>query len=127
MDERGWSQEENYWPIRTLKFLARFPHEYDTWLWMTHTVPHGDPAEPFAPNTEMSGVILFSPLTTVESFRQLEIDSEKTIHFHSVIPLHEAEMDLKLQEGLEALFGALNEQDVSEVLDPQRPSAWVSE
>ena len=32
---------ERFWPIRMLKFLARFPHEYQTWLGWGHTIPNG--------------------------------------------------------------------------------------
>ena len=40
--------ERWYWPIRNLKALARLPHEYETWLGFGHTVPNGDPPEPYA-------------------------------------------------------------------------------
>jgi len=33
LDEEAFKDERYYWPIRQLKMLARFPHEYDTWLW----------------------------------------------------------------------------------------------
>jgi Suppressor of fused protein (SUFU) len=47
------ADEEHWWPIRCLKYLARFPHEYDTWLCENHTIPNGDPPEPFAGNTRL--------------------------------------------------------------------------
>ena len=31
---------ERFWPIQMLKFLARFPHEYKTWLGWGHTIPN---------------------------------------------------------------------------------------
>lgn len=122
MGEEAWKSAANYWPIRTLKFLARFPHEYQTWLAAMHTIPNGNPPEPFAHNCGMSGVILLPPVTLPESFHQLAIDSEKTIHFLSVIPLYADEMDLKLREGAEALFDGFERDRVSEILNPQRPS-----
>ncbi|MFQ8729788.1 MAG: suppressor of fused domain protein [Enterocloster bolteae] len=31
-----------YWPIRLIKYLARFPHEYSTWLgWGPHHSQRG--------------------------------------------------------------------------------------
>ncbi|MDH3399291.1 MAG: suppressor of fused domain protein [Acidobacteriota bacterium] len=122
MGEETWKDEENYWPIRMLKFLARMPHEYETWLWPMHTVPNGDPPAPFASNTEMSGLILLPPLSVDEGFRELEIDAEKTIHFHAVVPLYKDEMDLKLREGVDALLDGFDEHEISELLDPRRPS-----
>src|SRR5215831_18616558 len=42
--------EKWYWPIRWLKQLARFPHTCETWLGSGHTIPNGDPPEPFFAN-----------------------------------------------------------------------------
>ena len=44
-----------YWPYRMLKELARLPHEFDTFLWKGHTVPNGDPPQPYGPNTPAVG------------------------------------------------------------------------
>lgn len=123
MAEDSWNEEENYWPIRTLKFLSRFPHEYETWLWAMHTIPNGNPPEPYASNTKMTGAILLPPITLPPAFHELVIDDEKTIHFHSVVPLHDDEMDLKLKKGAEALFNGFDESGVSEILDPSRESS----
>ena len=53
--------ERWYWPIRWLKTLARLPHEYDTWLGEGHTVPNGDPPEPYAEGTALCGAMLVEP------------------------------------------------------------------
>jgi hypothetical protein len=29
--------ERKYWPVGLIKFLARLPHQYDTWLWLSHS------------------------------------------------------------------------------------------
>ncbi|MCB1233189.1 MAG: suppressor of fused domain protein [Verrucomicrobiae bacterium] len=125
MGEKNWDDEKNYWPVRILKFLGRFPHEYDTWLWAQHTIPNGDPPAPLAENTKMSAMILLPPLTVSSEFWQLEIDPEKTIHFHAVIPLHEDELALKLREGTEALFDGFERDGVTELLEVARPSSLV--
>ena len=39
----AFQAEENYWPIRWLKKIARLPHRQDAWLGLGHTVPNGDP------------------------------------------------------------------------------------
>ncbi len=51
ISDEAFKKENNYWPIRWLKILARLPHEYDTWLEYGHTVPNGDPAKPFTSKT----------------------------------------------------------------------------
>jgi len=37
------NDERHFWPLPWLWKLARFPHEYRTWLGYGHTVPNGDP------------------------------------------------------------------------------------
>jgi len=122
MGDESWKKEENYWPVWLLKFMARFPHEYETWLWSMHTVPNGDPPEPYAGNTQLCGAMLLPPITTDEEFWELPIDDEKRIHFFGIVPLHEDEMELKLKKGAEALFDGFDEHNISELLDPGRPS-----
>lgn len=123
MTEDDWTDEANYWPIRLLKMLARFPHEYQTWLWAMHTIPNGNPAKPFADDTQLTGALLIPPLTAEEAFASLVIDEEKTIHFHAIIPLYDDEMNLKLRKGAEALFEGFDRIGLSEVLVTNRPSS----
>lgn len=122
MGDENWKKNENYWPIWLLKFLARFPHEYQTWLWSMHTIPNGDPADPYVDGTGLCGAMLLPPITVDQEFWELPIDDEKTIHFFGIVPLHQDEMDLKLKEGAEALFDGFDEHGISELLDPGRPS-----
>lgn len=125
MGQSDWKIQENYWPVGLLKRLCRFPHEYEAWLWSMHTLPNGDPPEPYASNTEMTGVILLPPMTTGNEFWELNINSKKTIHFHAVVPLHSDEMDLKLKKGAEALFDGFDRDGLSELLDPERRSTVI--
>lgn len=123
MGDEAFKQNENYWPVYCLKHLARFPHQYKTWLWSSHTVPNGDPPAPFAANTRLCCALVISPVTVPEGFQQLIIDDHKTIHFHAIVPLTEDEMNHKLQGGVEALFDGFDRLGVSEILDPARPSS----
>ncbi len=123
MSQEAWKQnEEAYWPIYMLKFLARFPHEYQTWLWASHTVPNGDPPAPFASNTQLCCAMILPPLTVGDGFHELRISDEKTIHFFAITPLYRDEMELKLKKGAEALFDGFDAQRVTEILNPARKS-----
>ncbi len=122
MTQEDWNDEAHYWPLRWLKILARFPHEHNTWLWQWHTIPNGDPAEPLAPSLNLTGVILLPPLSVPTAFRELRIDDEKTIHFHAMVPLTTDEMQLKLDQGAEALFDGFEKHAVNELLDVTRAS-----
>lgn len=121
MNSEAFEDESVYWPLRLLKFLARFPHEYDTWLWLGHTVPHGDPPEPFAPDTELCGAIVLPPVLGPDGFERAEA-AGRDINVHAVIPLHADEMELKLRKGSDALVERLDQAGLSELLDPGRVS-----
>lgn len=97
LSEEDQKDENNYWPIRWLKYLARFPHEYNTWFWWGHTIPNGDPAEPFADNTNLNTMLLMPTLVFGEGFQRLELPNKK-IHFFSLIPLYTEEVNLKMKE-----------------------------
>lgn len=117
------NDEIHYWPVRWLKLLARFPHEYKTWLSDLHSMPNGDPAEPMAPNTKLCGVMLGKPMTVSVDFHQLRISAAKTIHFYSVLPLYPDEMEFKLKRGGEALLERFERAKITELLDPRRASS----
>lgn len=103
-DQESFKDQNWYWPIRLLKSLARLPHKYNTWLGFGHTVPNGDPAEPYASNTLFTGVIVLPPVTTPPGFSQLSIPGVKDVQFYALVPLYQEEMDLKLRKGTDELL-----------------------
>jgi hypothetical protein len=120
IDQASFEDEKWYWPVRELKFLARLPHKYNTWLGFGHTVPNGDPPEPFAPGTKLCGAILVPSVTVPEKFHCLRIDAEKEITFYAVVPLHESEMNLKLNKGIDELLTLFGNKDLNDVVDAKR-------
>jgi len=118
LSDEAFQDERNYWPIRCLKTLARLPHEYDTWLYAAHSIPNGDPAEPYADNTKFAGMLLNVPATVepIRDFFALTVSPDKEIHFFSLIPLYPEEMDDKLKNGAESLFDKLEKADVTELV-----------
>lgn len=121
-DKQDWAgtPEEAYWPVYWLKTLARLPHELQTWLGYGHTIPNGDPPEPYARNTKLCCALLVNPTIASAGFSELSISPEQTIHFYAVVPLYREEMDLKLKKGLQTLESKLKEAGVNEVLDIRR-------
>jgi hypothetical protein len=120
VSEAAFEDPNYYWPIRWLKYLARLPHEYDTWLGVGHSVPNGDPAEPFASNTKLCCAMLATPVLFEDAFIELEIRPGKVIQFLSLIPLYQEEIEFKLKHGGAALFERLGAVNVTELLDIQR-------
>jgi hypothetical protein len=121
LDNESLKQEENYWPIRTLKFLARFAHEYETWLSFGHTIPNGNPPAPLSPGHPFVGVVLSPPWIGGEEFATLRLASGTPVHFWSLIPLYPYEMDFKLTNGAIPLFEKFEASGFSDLFNPNRP------
>lgn len=122
MGDEAWKNNDNYWPVRALKFLARFPHDYSTWLSYGHTIPNGDPPAPIANNTAFSAFVLLTPMLAPEGFHELKISEEKTIRFYAVVPLYPDELALKLRKGAEPLHELLFKAGHTELVDIKRSS-----
>lgn len=118
-------EDDMNWPIYWLKFLARLPHEYETWLGWGHTVPNGDPAEPLGAGTKCTGSILLAPFWFDEALETLRLEDGREINFMAAIPLYLEEMNLKLKKGAEALFERWEAADLApeELFDPRRKNA----
>ena len=124
VSEEDFKKDENYWPISCLKYLARFPHEYNTWLSYGHTIPHANPAEPFADNTELNTMVLLPSVVFGEEFQTLKLKN-KTIDFYTIVPLYTEEVNLKMKKGVEALFDGFDKHSVNDILNIQRPNTAI--
>lgn len=120
ISEASFKDENYYWPVRTLKMLARFPHEYDTWLGWGHTIPHDNAVSPYAPSTKLCCSLLLPPVLAPPEFPVLEISPEKTVHFYALVPLYREEMDFKLKRGTEPLCDLFDKAGVNELVDITR-------
>nr|WP_229238184.1 suppressor of fused domain protein [Dyella amyloliquefaciens] len=125
LDMESFEDERWYWPMRLLKYLARFPHKYGTWLGWGHTIPNGDPAEPYAQGMKFNGAILLPSVNVPEAFHSLVIEGVKTVSFYAVVPLYQAEMDLKLRSGSDELLKRFDKRNVSDIVDLGRPNVAV--
>jgi hypothetical protein len=116
------SDENSYWPIRWLKTLSRFPHEYNTWIWYDHTIPNGAELQPYADNTLLCCMLLTAPETLPMDFIKLKVNDNKTINFIAVVPIYKDETDFKLKAGSAKLTNLFAANNVTELLDIHRKS-----
>ncbi len=115
--------EAYYWPIRWIKFLARFPHEYHTWLGTGHTLPNGEDYAPLGEGTEMEGFFFIPPIPLGEKYpgvEPLNCKDGTKINFLWAIPMYKEEIEFKLEEGFDAMMDLFSEKDFPRVLDPKR-------
>jgi hypothetical protein len=120
LDEESFKDEQNWWPIRWLKKLARFPHEYDTWIMWGHTIPNDDPPVPFAKNTRCCCMLLCVPVLCSDGGMLLKISESKKVRFYSLIPIYLEEMQFALKAGADELIEKLGHAEVTELLNLKR-------
>lgn len=123
LDGDGSDDETLRWPMSTLRFIARLPHSYATWIGFGHTIPNGAPPAPYAPDTALCGAIVGDPVALPESIRTCEIAPGKTVNLYALFPIHEDEMSFKLEHGAAPLFRRMARRAVDEVVRPARRSA----
>jgi Suppressor of fused protein (SUFU) len=119
LDQQSLKNEDFYWPIRLLKYVGRFPHEYNTWMGWGHTIANGDRGERIA-NTNFTGVMLSAPYWLGPEFFRLETSTADTICFYSLVPLYQEEIDLKLRMGAKALEELFDRFSIGQVVDIAR-------
>lgn len=120
VSEEAFKEERNYWPVGWLKYLARFPHMYDTWLGAGHSMPNGDPPEPLADDTALAAVLLLPSVLLPPTVHRLETPSGKTIDFLCLVPLYPEELELKLTKGTDALLELFDRHGVTELIRRDR-------
>jgi len=119
---QSFKNEANYWPVRLLQMLARFPHVFDAWLWIYHTLPNFDPPQPYADSTALCGAMLGPVISLPQEFARVRTSDFGSIYFFSVLPLFKDEMDFKIKNGGESLLAHLFKQGVVDLVDPARKS-----
>jgi hypothetical protein len=111
--------DSEYWPIHLIKYLARFPHEYETWLGWGHTIPNGPEYAPLCEDTEMGGVVIGQ---LNGEFEAMEADDGNRINFFMVIPAYREEIEYKLEHGMSALDKRFGQGGLPLILDIHRPN-----
>lgn len=111
--------QSEFWPIHMMKFLARFPHEYHTWLGYGHTIPNGPQYAPICEGTEMGGVVLSQFKGDIGGFKT---EDGTEINLLMMIPAYKEEIEYKLKYGMSELDKRYNEGKLPMVVDIARPN-----
>jgi hypothetical protein len=111
--------DEQDWAINWLRYVARFPHQYNTWLWKGHSIANGDPPQPLSEETKLCGCVLADLRLFAEDFSVISTDYGM-VHLFGVIPVYKEEMEFKRKQGPEILNDLLEKYRVSELLNPKR-------
>lgn len=110
-------EETDLWIVNYIKFLARFPHEYKTWLAYGHTLPNGPDYEPLCEGTKLGGVVL----SQGDGDNECVMTKDGTrINLYMVIPAYEEEIQYKLKYGMGKLDDVFREKKLPVILNLQR-------
>lgn len=113
-------KEEDYWPIRQLKTVARIPIENNTWLGFGHTVSSDSKNTPYASNTKFCSMMLINGISKNCELMKLKMKSGKELCFYQLVPLYEEELQYKLEYGAEELGKLFSDEDTFPIVNIER-------
>ena len=119
MSHESFDDEDNWWPIRLLIEMTKYPHEEDTWLGYGHTFARQNEGI-FSTGTGFSAAVLLESVTVPEPFLKIRRMFNRHIHILSVIPIYPEELAYKLAHGTNALLERFEEHGIEEVVDNER-------
>ena len=115
-------KEEDYWPIRMLKDLARYPIYTDDWLTVGHTMSMNEDSSPVASNTMLNSCVLFNSFgkrkQIVEALKIGLFGLGDEVNFWQVFPLYQEELEYTFEHPIGDLIELIK--DVPMVVDINR-------
>lgn len=116
------NNEEDYWPIRMLKDVARLPIYTDSWLTYGHTVQMNEDASPVAENTGFNSCVLMGSIgKNNQGVDPLKLGLlGKTVNFYQIYPLYNEEMEFKLEHSLDELSEKISDDDLDPIININR-------
>lgn len=115
-----------WWPVDLLQYLARFPHEYETWLGWGHTIPNSDQYVPYdEKTTKLCGTMLSSLHENVSMFHAKD---GTLISFYTLLPLYREEIAYQQEAGSEAMLQKMADiNGFGMIIFPDRPNVCAEE
>lgn len=110
--------------INLIRHFARYPHKYGTYFAHSHTIPNGQPAEPFFDQSVLD-TIAFIPTIVSPDNKFTELLFEKSgvnVQLLHLTPITTPECDFKLEHGTDELYGLFDDKNHSFILDETRSS-----
>ena len=103
------------WPVQILRQLAYLPHVNNSWYGPFHTAAFEDPPQPFGPNTLQSSALLVA-----DKLLPLQLRSDKSVKFFTVIPIYTEELGIAMKLGMNELLDELQKHGVTPMVEPGR-------
>jgi len=121
----GESDESIIWPIRELAKLAGLPHVSESWLWQGHSVGGEDPMDRITRGAGFTAWILGPHLSLGHEGCVFNWD-DRTVHYHSAVPIYPEELALARRRGSDALFQRFAAAGIDDLIDTRRRNVALS-
>lgn len=120
------NKEEDYWPIRQLKVLARLPIQCDTWLGHGHTVSSNQENAPYADTTKFCSMMLLTALNKDYEKLDLRIPKIGKINFYQLFPLYREELEYKKSHDVNFLLDLFDDDDIMPIINIDRKNYGIN-
>lgn len=106
--------------------IARFTHQYSTWLWEWHTIPNWPDAKAFEESTNFWCMLLLTYRPNIPKyFSELITKGWKKINFFGLLPLYKEEMEFKLDQWTDALIDKMANFWIEDIYDMNRKNSCL--
>ena len=113
------SKTKNDWIISMIKQVAKFPHFYDTWIGIGHTVQAHESLIPYDLHTHFCGCLVLPTVSFPEEFTEIK-SPDGVINIFGLFPMYSEEMEFKIENGYNAFLQFLINNNTPEGIDIER-------
>jgi len=113
------------WVFTWLSKLSKYVVEHNTWFGPGHTIPCGNPFQAISSSMKSNHFLLSDPIFLEDELDPILLE-DKLVHFLTITPVFEDEMDYKQGKGTFKLMTKLKNQGVTEKLDDFRATSLKS-
>jgi hypothetical protein len=107
------------WIISMIKQSAKFPHFYDTWVGVGHTIQADEEMKPYSVDTNYCGCLVLPTMTFPEDFQTID-SPNGIINIYGLFPLYKEELEFKIEKGFNEFIKFLIKNNTREIIDFDR-------
>jgi len=113
------SGKKHDWIIAMIKQAAKFPHFYDTWIGVGHSIQAEESIIPYSNSTKFCGCLVLPTMTFPEEFQTIK-SLNGIINVYGLFPLYKEELQFKIENGFNKFVQFLIENNTEEIIDFKR-------
>ncbi|NJL76120.1 MAG: suppressor of fused domain protein [Saprospiraceae bacterium] len=107
------------WIISMIKQSAKFPHLYDTWIGLGHTIQADEEMKPYSDDTDYCGCLVLPTMTFPKKFQKIK-SSNGLINIYGLFPMYKEELEFKIEHGFNEFIQFLIKNNTKEIINFKR-------